>query len=349
MPVEVIFYFLYLIEPKEEYIGKFSKFSEIILKETDSFNKLYGEKDEFSKKNCNNPEEWCILSGKIDGSEAKIKYYKERIILTINTNFDDKDIHILFKQAKIKRDTLLENDLVCLDGIQNKLCSLCKDSIQSVYLYPLIEIDKLYTPKDQEEFFSNDEAITTFYYEIPDVGNMHYALPFFPSKYEKVLMRVSGPSIITTKICNIMRAKLINLIYESALYRMRECEKKNRNSPLCKQVLGDDYEYLRNYIAQTFFSVESEASQIEMTSSLQILSYISAFGALAGIIAISYAMLYILPLPLEQLKTIAAIILFILTICMLLVVTKNKIFNRTSDYLETVFNDLIKKDTSEKK
>ncbi len=136
-------------------------------------------------------------------------------------------------------------------------------------------------------------------------------------------MRVSGPSIITTKMSSIMKAKLINLIYESALYKMRESERKNRYKRPCKRVFGENYEYLRNYIAQIFFSIESGSSQIEMTSSFQILSYISAFGALAGIFAISYAMFYILPFPLEHLKTVAALILFILTIFMLkAVVTK---------------------------
>ncbi len=181
-------------------------------------------------------------------------------------------------------------------------------------MYPLIEVEKDYKLAD---FDLEDEARTTFFYEIPDVGDINRFLIIFPIKYRKVLMRVSGPSVMTTKMSDIMRSKLINMLYESALYKMRESERKTNYSKECKKVFGSNYEYLRKYIAEIFFSIESGSSGIESGSSFQILSFISAFGALASIIGISYAVFHILPFTLEVLKTSLSILLFFLTFSML--------------------------------
>jgi hypothetical protein len=304
--VGITFYFLYLLEPIDDYKEKYSELSERVLKETESFNKIYGKKCKFSEENCSNPEKWCKLHIKIDDSDAEVKYYKERIIVKIDTKSDTECLNELFKEAKTKRDNFLKNGLVCLDSLQTNLKSQC-GCIQSVFLYPLIHIEKDYK---QADFDLEDEAITTFFYEIPDVGDRDKILVIFPYKYKTVLMRVSGPSIIATQMSPIMKAKLINLIYESALYKMRESERNNGFTP-CKNVSGVNYEYLRNYIAQIFFSVESGASQIDVSSRFLILYYISAFGALAGIIAIIYIT------NIELLKTIMALILFFLTCFML--------------------------------
>ena len=317
---KITFYFLYLLEPTEEYREKYSELSKNVLKGTGHIRKLFDLQDqEINNPEENNPEKWCKLDTYICDYKTEVKYYKERIILTIHTEFDTECLNELFKHAKNKRENFLENDLVRLDSLQEKICSQCEGCIRSVYLYPLIEIDKDY---ERTDFDLNDEAITTFFYEIPDVGNTEKIF-FFSYKYKNVLVRVSGPSIITTKLSPIMKAKLINLIYESALYKMRETERKNGYEP-CKKISGENFEYLRNYIAQIFFSVESGASQIGMTSNFQLLSYISALGVLAGIFAITYAIFYIPPPfpPIEHLKTIAATILFILTIIMLWRATK---------------------------
>lgn len=325
----VTYYFLYLLEPTEPYREKFGDLSNVVRNKTENLKRIFNL--DIDGEQVSDPEKWCKLKGVIeipkpdndeDGEKEKadieVKYYKERIIIKVKTRCEGKDLNKLFKQARFKRNILLENDLVSLTNIQNELSKLCIDDIgrkciQSVYQYPLIEVEKEY---ERLDFDLEDEAITTFFYEIPDTRDTHKVIKIFPSRYKKVLMRVSGPSIITTKISPNMRAKLINLIFESALYKMRETERNNKYLQPCKKVFGENYEYLRNYIAQVFFSIESGSSQIEMTSNFQILSYISVFGALAGILAISYAMFYILPFPLEHLKTVAAIILFILSILM---------------------------------
>lgn len=401
MPVNVTYYFLYLLEATDSYREKFDEMSEIVRAETDNLKKLYRG---FDGKPVDNPEEWCKLTGTIDGDIAEVKYYKERIILKVKTKCKAKDLNELFKQAKIKRRKLLENRLVNLENIQSKLREICKEylfswkdvpgndnerlieflkkrfgidwgetakieklndtikistpknhvflklnaektkvtieiddirtdefivkaeygklniyckCIQSLYQYPLIEIEKDYKVAD---FNLEDEAITTFFYEIPHVGDINRFFMIFPVKYKKVLMRVSGPSIMTTKMSDIMRAKLINLLYESALYKMRESERENCKE--CKKIFGSNYEYLRKYIAEIFFSIESESSGIEMASSVQILSFIMAFGAVAGILAISYAISHIFPFSLEVLKTIIAVILLVLTIFMLWLLIK---------------------------
>lgn len=273
-----------------------------------------------------------------DVNEAEVKYYKERIILRVKAEFNTKDLNKLFKKAKSKRKILLNNDMVSLTNIQDKLSKLCIDDIgrkciQTVYQYPLIEIEREYKLKD---FDLEDEAITTFFYEIPDVGDINRFL-IFPVKYKKVLMRVSGPSVVTTKMSDIMRAKLINMLYESALYKMRESERENGYRKECKKIFGSNYEYLRKYIAEIFFSIESGSSGIESGSSFQILSFISAFGALAAILGISYAVFNILPFSLEILKTGLSILLFSLTIFMLVSIVgieylKQKIVDKIDRY-----------------
>lgn len=318
MPVNVTYYFLYLLEATDSYREKFDEMSEIVRAKTDNLKKIYRG---FDGKPVDNPEEWCKLTGTIDGDIAEVKYYKERIILKVKTKCKSKDLNELFKQAKIKRRGLLKNELVNLENIQRQLRDICNDYIKSVYLYPLIEIERDYKVTD---FNLEDEAITTFFYEIPDVGDINRFFMIFPVKYKKVLMRVSGPSIMTTKMSDIMRAKLINLLYESALYKMRESERESNYCKECKKIFGNNYEYLRNYIAEIFFSIESESSGIEMASSVQILSFIMAFGALAGILAISYAVFYISPFSLEVLKTGFAMILFTLTIISLLALIAKK-------------------------
>jgi len=237
-----------------------------------------------------NPEEWCKKTFTVLGLCAESKYYKERLIVTVTARFDHDNLNELFKQAKKTRDLLLSDQKISPISVENNLRTLCKDCIKSVYVYPLIEIGSYY---DQTDLNIDDEAITTFFYEIPDVGKTEKFLGLFPWRYSEVMMRVSGPSIIATKMSGIMRAKLINLIYESALYKMRECERDSvtcgKNEP-CKKIYGENFEYLRNYIAETFFGVESGSSQIEVNSRLYVLSYISAFGAIVSVFAVMYAM-----------------------------------------------------------
>ncbi len=153
MPVNVTYYFLYLLEATDSYREKFDDISERVRVETDNLKKLYPD---FIGEPVNNSEDWCKLTGTIDSGKAEVKYYKERIILTVDTKFDTENLNELFKKAKIKRDKLLEN--VFVKSIEENLCSLCQDCIRSVYLYPLIEIYKDYK---QTNFKLNDEAITT--------------------------------------------------------------------------------------------------------------------------------------------------------------------------------------------
>jgi len=241
--------------------------------------------------------------------------------IKVKTKCKSDGLNGLFKQARKEREKLLDNELVNLINIQDMLCNIRdeigNECIKSVYQYPLIEIEKLYTPT---EIDLEDEAITSFFYLIPDVGASNRRFINFPVKYNAVLVRVSGPSIMTTKMSTIMRAKLINLLYESALYKMRVSERKS-NLP-CKKIYGENYEYLRNYIAQTFFNIESESSGIETGPRFQVLSFPSAFGAFAGIVSISYAVFHKLPFPLEVLKTWIAIVLIIPTIIMMYVLIR---------------------------
>lgn len=326
----VTYYFLYLLEPTEPYREKFGDLSNVVRNRTENLKRIFNL--DIDGEQVSDPEKWCKLTGVIEipnhdnneddekeKADIEVKYYKERIIIKVKTRCEGKDLNKLFKQAKSKREILLKNDLVSLTNIQNKLRKLCIDDrgrkcIQSVYQYPLIEVEKEY---ERLDFDLEDEAITTFFYEIPDVGDINRLFLIFPVKYKKVLMRVSGPSVVTTKMSGIMRAKLINLLYESALYKMRESERKCNYCKECKNIFGSNYEYLRKYIAAIFFSIESGSSGIETGSSFQILSFISAFGALAAILGISYAVFHILPFSLEVLKTSLSILLFSLTISML--------------------------------
>ncbi len=329
MSVKVIFYILYLLEPSKPYREKFDELSEIIRAKTNNLEKFYPG---FKCIPANNSEEWCKLTGKLGDDSAEAKYYKERIILKVETECEGKDLNELFKQIKTKRRILLSNKMVNLNYAQDNLCKLYNNNkacIRSVYLYPLITIEEDYDELYRSDF--DDEAITTFFYEIPDVGNV-IRCAFLPFGYKKVLMRVSGPSIITTKMSPIMKAKLINLIYESALYKMREYERNNRYQP-CKEISGENYEYLRNYIAETFFTIESGISSIEMTSSLQMLSYISALGVTAGLLSISYAVFHIMPIQLEVFKTYIAILLFLIMIFIIKKIIRIKFL----DYLKKKF------------
>ncbi|MEN6487289.1 MAG: hypothetical protein ABFD66_00145 [Smithella sp.] len=356
MQVPVTFYFLYLLEPEVEYREEYDEISKNIIEKTCRLSKIYGTIPIEEK---HDPEEWCKLSLNIDGLNAEVKYYKERLIVKIVKVYQTEILNQLFKEVKKTRRTLLQNPNISLENIQKKFNSDCKSCIEKIYLYPLIEINKEYKSKNynQAGFNLEDEAITTFFYEIPDIGDMDKIFfNFIPIRYKEVLMRVSGPSIIATKMSDIMRAKLINLIYESALYKMRDCE---RNNPLvsCKKVYGENYEDLRNYIAETFFQIESGSSQIEVNSTLYILSYIMALGAFAGIIAIFYAIpvpleylktfkwsdgivtFFRTPLLLKYLKTIAAIVLVIVTMYMIWIIIS---LNKTSIFTSKK-NDTTKK------
>ncbi|MBU4077263.1 MAG: hypothetical protein KKI06_11275, partial [Euryarchaeota archaeon] len=205
----VTYYFLYLLEPTEPYREKFGDLSNVVRNKTENLKRIFNL--DIDGEQVSDPEKWCKLIGVIEipkhdndeddekeKADIEVKYYKERIIIKVKTRCEGKDLNKLFKQAKSKREILLKNDLVSLTNIQNKLRKLCIDDrcrkcIQTVYQYPLIVIEEEYHKLSVFDF--DDEAITTFFYEIPDVGNMkRYA--FLPFKYEKVLMRVSGPSII---------------------------------------------------------------------------------------------------------------------------------------------------------
>lgn len=246
--------------------------------------------------------EW-IKEAQIKKSDNQIKIFHEKNYLSLKLN-------VYKTKVKLEIDDGRKYEFISLteNNKQNIYC----ECIQSVYLYPLIEVEKEYERDD----FDEDEAITTFFYEIPDVGEIKRFLKIFPIRYRKVLMRVSGPSVMTTKMSDIMRFKLINMLYESALYKMRESERKSNYRTECKKIFGSNYEYLRKYIAEIFFSIESGSSGIESGSSFQILSIISAFGALASIIGISYA-IYILPSTFKILNASLLIILFFFTILLL--------------------------------
>jgi hypothetical protein len=246
--------------------------------------------------------EWIKKDVQIKKSDNQIKIFHEKNYLYLKRN-------VYNPKVKLEIDDGRTYEFIYLKGKQ-KICCEC---IQSVYMYPLIEVDKEY---QRAEFDSEDDAITTFFYEIPDVGYNNRFLLIFPYKYRKVLMRVSGPSVMTTKMSDIMRSKLINMLYESALYKMRESERESNYCTDCKKIFGSNYEYLRKYIAEIFFSIESGSSGIETGSKFEILSFISAFGALASILAISYAV-YILPSTLKIFKTSLSLLLLVLTFSML--------------------------------
>ncbi len=127
MPVNVTYYFLYLLEATDSYREKFDDLSKEVRNSTENLKKIYKD---FIGEPVNDPvkdsEVWCKLRRNIDGDEWEVKYYKERVILKISTKTDTKDLNKLFKEAKRKRNELLKNELVNLENIQKQLRRICK-------------------------------------------------------------------------------------------------------------------------------------------------------------------------------------------------------------------------------
>jgi len=257
------YYFLFLIAEKNNagYDQVYEEAIEILKKYLSDWNLIEsGGYEEWTK--------WKRNDVKLDKEifTAEIDYYKKRIFIKFNETVNSEDFRELFKRAretrkKIENSTLIKELKV---KFSNKKC------IKKLFLYPFIHMKKDFKPKDLETL--SDETQTTFFYEILDSTNRVFLFP------KKALIRLSRPSIISTEISENTKNKLINSIYTSCLYRMRE---KNESMPS-----DDTFREIRNFIENIFYQNQASIAQIEESKFIKLLSIIGAISAMAGIFSL---------------------------------------------------------------
>jgi len=292
--VKIKFYFLLLIKEKtcrkDSRDGKpYNKISEEareVIRSVfcDTFNFVPEPGSDAS-----NHEIWYTLKGKIDKSDTVIRHYKMRIILEIEKQYCDDSLASLFLKARQERGELAEQQLGTLIESLRK-----KDSIDQIFKYPLIEVLKDYNPEYFKTF--GLEPITTFFYEVPDYRFKRSLQKIIPIATPKTIIRLSRPSVITSKMSDFMRTEVINIIYDTCLYDQRE-----------KSRLGIDdntFRRMKEYFGNILFNTETLITNVEITKSLHTLSLLMSLGALAAILAIITCVPYLCAQNTSSLKSL---------------------------------------------
>jgi hypothetical protein len=226
--------------------------------------------------NLNDHESWCSWNGTIklgnstENCNIKIKHFKVRIIIEVTRAYEDTDFVVLFKKAREGREIIKKDDL-----IKNILGITIPDHVKKIYSFPFIQIDKEYKSSDFDKL--GDESITSFSYEVHDARRENILSLFF-WRPKKTLLRISRPSIITTKMSNFMQAEIINIVHETCLTSLRKTDSTEPSEKI--------FQKMRKYIGTVLFEHEEIVAEAELARSVNTLSIIVIFGAIAGIIAI---------------------------------------------------------------
>lgn len=213
------------------------------------------------------------------GYDTLIKHYKMRIIWEIKGETEGRDLAELFSDARGKRKTFNKQ----LEEFKEKFTDVSLKYINGVFDCLLIEVEKDYESKDFEDL--KEEALTTFFYEVPDhrrrrekaierLGDLLRGSLFIP----KTIIRLSRPSVITSKMSSFLRAEVINILYDVCLYPQREGD--------CEKITDKMFVNMKQYLGQVLFNTEMSITNVELTKSIHGLSILMATGAIAAILAI---------------------------------------------------------------
>jgi len=182
---------------------------------------------------------WYSTNEKIEpfslGSEYEIEMKVSHSRIIINVNYYEQLYNNLktFKEIRNIREDVM-NKIDCY--LERKTEELMKkDSIKKkfkkgfpkpfIFRYPLIILDEkngFYEnamKKDKEKTWQNvpwDISTTCFFTVLPDTNRKWWNF----GKDRKISMRISGASLITRKISKNLEQNLINLLYQTGLYKM---------------------------------------------------------------------------------------------------------------------------------
>jgi len=270
------FFFLFLIKEKisksqKDYDGISKEARQIIKSAFTRFRNVSG--------NYKDHENWYMLQGQLGGYSALIKHYKMRVIWEIEGKAEGIDLAELFSDARGKRKKFNKQ----LEEFKKKFTDVSLKYINGVFDYLLIEVEKDYESNDFEDL--KEEALTTFFYEVPDhwrgrekaieqIRDFLRGSLFVP----KTIIRLSRPSVITSKMSSFLRAELINILYDVCLYPQREND--------CEKITDKMYTTMKQYLGQVLFNAEMSITNAELTKSIHSLSILMGTGAIAGILAI---------------------------------------------------------------
>lgn len=264
-----------------------------------------GDKDDY--------ESWYVWKGKIpikinnstEDCDIIIKHFKVRLIIEVTRVHEDKGFVSFFKNARVERELLKQNDL-----LKNIFEIRITNHVEKIYSYPLIHIFKEYKSTDFNDF--GDESISSFSYEVPDARRENVRSLLF-GKPKKTIVRVSRPSIIATKMSFFMLSQIINSVYDTCLASLR----KNHLSEPSEEIFHD----MRDYVGRVLFDHEETVAGAELTRSVNTLSIIMSIGAIAAVLAIIYIFS-------DDLKSWAGVFLFMLAIIILLFFLRSKMISR---------------------
>ena len=260
------FYFLGLIRGKKQAsYEQISSESIKILKDHFGKNPSEEENQGWTK--------WSLDSITIDeyNYSFEVSYYKKRLIIKLQGDFNTNNFAELFKISKGQRDKIEKHSAI--SGVLKQFSN--SETVTTIYVYPLVRICQWITSEDITNL-TNKELSTTFFYEILDPFKRKAFI--FP---KKALLRLSRPSVITTEISELTKNKLINAIYDSCLYEKRF--RKIRGS-----IPDDIFEKMRIFIEDIFIKNQASTAQIRQSNYILILSIISGFSAIATIYSLIF-------------------------------------------------------------
>lgn len=245
---------------------------------------------------------WAELNGVI--RNIKVGFYHSRLIFELDLKKVPENLH-QFRQIRKKLKERVEKYL------NKKVIPVMNKYVKNprAFFYPIFEIGR------GEVFWKNfgeqkpySSATTCFYtklddprgrelwLQVPLIGHIVSVL-----KPKKVKMRVSGPSIITTKMSNWFFWNLINIIFHEGLYR------QSRPIGLPKGLFEDNgvYHGLENRLedfANRLMDIFHDFSSAHVRSLMtKIALIIAIFGLLFTVIP--YILPYITPYFLRLVNT----------------------------------------------
>lgn len=311
---KIKFYFLFLIKEKEgatpkDYDGISKEARKIIKSMFSGFEEVQG--------NVEDHENWHTLKGNLCGCTL-IKHYKMRIIWEIKRETEGSNLAELFSDARRKRKKFDDQ----LKTFKDKFKDEHLEYINDVFDYLLIEVEKDYESNDFKDL--EEEALTTFFYEVPDrrrgrektveriidllcglCGSL-----FIP----KTIIRLSRPSVTTSKMSSSLRAEVINILYDACLYPKRDKG--------CEEITEKMYTTMK-HLGQVLFNTEMSITNTELTKSIHALSILMGTGAIAGILAIiAFVPLFICKQNMLLYQTLAGFLLLIWAVSILCYIAK---------------------------
>jgi len=226
-------------------------------------------------------EEWVQWEVEIQENSNhlifSLEHFKSRMILKTTVDVDENNFGELFKQARKIRaevEKILEKYLDFNGCFSKNLKSDGKDQVKiTLYRYFLIEIGKQYSLTSHTNL--QREFRTTFFYDATDP----YPHKLFP-RQRYILIRLSRLSIITSKMSEETRNRLIQAIYHSCLHKMRE---KSLDKPD-----EEIFDNMRIFVEEIFYKKQAEISQIDEKRFISLLTIIASLASLAAILGIVY-------------------------------------------------------------